>query len=71
MGSEVAAAILHHFGLRGPARFDVARSVTDVALTAEEWAEFLRVFGEAGTPQRAQLDTFRSVLRCIDRYGDD
>jgi hypothetical protein len=29
------------------------------------------VCGEAGTPQRAQLETFRSVLRMIDRYGDD
>jgi hypothetical protein len=69
--SEVVAAVLRHFALRGPARFDLARSVTDVALTADEWAEFLRICGEAGTPERAELDTFRSVLRCIDRYGDD
>jgi hypothetical protein len=69
--SEVAAAVQRHFGLRGPAWFDLARGVTDVALTAEEWAEFLRICGEAGTPPRAELDTFRSVLRCIDRYGDD
>jgi hypothetical protein len=69
--SEVVAAVLRHFALRGPARFDLARSVTDVALTVGEWEEFLRVCEEAGTPQRAQLETFRSVLRCIDRYGDD
>jgi hypothetical protein len=70
--SEVVAAVLGHFAsLRGPSRFDLARSVTDVALTLGEWEEFLRVCGEAGTPQRAQLDVFKSVLRMIDRYGDD
>jgi hypothetical protein len=69
--SEVVAAVLGHFALRGPSRFDLARSVTDVALTVGEWEEFLRVCGEAGTPQRAQLDVFKSVLRMIDRYGDD
>jgi hypothetical protein len=70
--SEVVTAVLRHFAsLRGPARFDLARSVTDVALTVDEWAEFLRICGEAGTPQHAQLDTLRAVLRCIDRYGDD
>jgi hypothetical protein len=63
--------VLSRFALRGPARFDLARSVTDVALTVEEWAEFLRICGEAGTPPRAELDTFKSVLRMIDRYGDD
>jgi hypothetical protein len=69
--SEVVAAVLGHFALRGPSRFDLARSVTEVALTVGEWEEFLRVCGEAGTPQRAQLDVFKSVLRMIDRYGDD
>jgi hypothetical protein len=69
--SEVVAAVLRHFALRGPSRFDLARSVTDVALTEGEWGEFLRICEEAGTPQRAQLEVFRSVLRCIDRYGDD
>jgi hypothetical protein len=69
--SEVASAVQRHFGLRGPSWFDLARCLSDVALTVDEWAEFLRICGEAGTPQRAQLDTLRSVLRCIDRYGDD
>jgi hypothetical protein len=69
--TEVAAAVQRHFALRGPARFDLARGLTDVALTMEEWEEFLRICGEAGTPKRAELDVFKSVLRCIDRYGDD
>jgi hypothetical protein len=69
--SEVASAVQRHFGLRGPAWFDLARSLSDVALSVDEWAEFLRICGEAGTPPRAELDVFRSVLRCIDRYGDD
>jgi hypothetical protein len=69
--SEVASAVQRHFGLRGAAWFELARGLSDVALTVDEWGEFLRVCGEAGTPQRAQLDVFRSVLRMIDRYGDD
>jgi hypothetical protein len=69
--SEVASAVQRHFGLRGAAWFDLARCLSDVALTMDEWEEFLRVCGEAGTPQRVQLDTFRAVLRMIDRYGDD
>jgi hypothetical protein len=69
--SEVASAVQRHFGLRGPAWCELARGLSDVGLSVEEWGEFLRICGEAGTPQRAQLDTFRSVLRCIDRYGDD
>jgi hypothetical protein len=69
--SEMASAVQRHFGLRRAAWFELARYLTDVALTADEWAEFLRISEEAGTPQRAQLDVFRSVLRMIDRYGDD
>jgi hypothetical protein len=45
--------------------------MSDVALTADEWEEFLRVCAEAGIPKRAELDTFRAVVRMIDRYGDD
>jgi hypothetical protein len=66
-----AASIRGHFGLRGGAWSELARLVVDVALRAEEWDEFLRICGEAGVPQRAQLETFRAVLRLIDRYGDD
>jgi hypothetical protein len=69
--SEVASAVQRHFGLRGAAWFELARGLSDVGLTVDEWGEFLRICGEAGTPQRAQLDVFQSVLRCIDRYGDD
>jgi hypothetical protein len=69
---QVAAAIQRHFGLHRRALVNLMRGgLFDMGLTMEEWEEFLRICGEAGTPQRAQLTVFESVLRLLDRYGDD
>jgi hypothetical protein len=69
--AEVAAAIKNRFQVPRGEVADLMRSVAAVQLTAAEFSDFLRICDEAGTPPRAQLDTLRAVLRCIDRYGDD
>jgi hypothetical protein len=69
---QVASAIQRHFGLHRRALADLMRSgLFDAGLAMEEWEEFLRICSKAGTPKRAELDVFRSVLRMLDRYGDD
>jgi hypothetical protein len=35
--SEVASAVQRHFGLRGPAWCELARGLSDVRLSGEEW----------------------------------
>jgi hypothetical protein len=69
--AEVAAAIKQRFQVPRGEVADLMRSVAAVQLTAAEFADFLHICEEAGTPQRAQLETLRAVLRKIDRYGDD
>jgi hypothetical protein len=69
---QVGAAIQRHFGLHRRALLNLMRGgLFDVGLTMEEWEEFLRISGEAGTPQRAQLTVFESTMRLLDRHGDD
>ncbi len=68
-------AILGHFDLQGRSK-RAARSelmlnsgLSRVALTMEEWEEFLRVCRDTGVAD--ELATFRRMVQLMDRHGDD
>ena len=68
-------AIMVHFDLQGSSKRAARRELmlnsglSRVALTMEEWEEFLRVCRDTGVAD--ELATFRRMVQLVDRHGDD